>query len=256
MIIEYHRPETQDDVLILLSRKDPQTMVIGGGLYLNEIVHDPIAVVDLQNLDLDEIELKGYQIHIGATATLQSILDHGSVPPSLKKAIRHQETYNRRQVATIAGSIIAGSGRSAVLGMLLALDGMVVLQAAKKTSEQSNLGDFLPVRQELIKGKLISEIILSQNARSAYFYSARSPADLPIVAAAAAKWPSGRTRVVLAGYGEQPRMVFDGPDANGAEIAARDAYSGAADQWASAEYRADTAAVLVLRCLSQLSEIE
>ena len=48
--------------------------------------------------------------------------------------------------------------------------------------------------------------------------------------------------------------MLDGPDANGAESAARDAYSKAGDQWASAEYRAEVAAALVLRCLNQISE--
>jgi len=256
MIIEYHRPETPDEVLTLLSRKDPHTVVIGGGLYINEIVQDPIAVVDLQALDLNRIELKGKELHLGASATLQAIVVHDNIPLSLVEAIRHQETYNRRQVATIAGSIVAGNGRSAVLSVLLALDGEIVFQGIKKTPERIHLGDFLPIKQELLTGKLITEIILPNIIKAAYFYSARSPADLPIVAAAAARLPSGRTWVVLAGYGDQPRMVFDGPDSRGAEIAARDAYSDAVDQWASAEYRSDTAAVLVLRCLDQISDNE
>ena len=253
MIIEYHRPDTQDEILTLLSRKDPHTVVIGGGLYLNEIDQDPVAVVDLQALDLNGIKVKGKEIHLGASATLQSILDYNKIPLALVEAIRHQETYNRRQVATIAGAIVVGNGRSAVLSVLLALDGEIVLQG-KKTSERIHLGDFLPVRQEMLTGKLITGVILPNNCLAAYLYSARSPADLPIVAAAAARWPSGRTRVVLAGYGEQPRMVFDGPDSQGAEIAARDAYSEATDQWASAEYRSDTAATLVLRCLDQITD--
>jgi len=256
MIIEYHRPETQDEVLTLLSRKDPHTMVIGGGLYINEIIQDPIAVVDLQALDLSRIELKGKELHLGASATLQSILDHDQAPRSLVEAIRHQETYNRRQIATLAGSIVAGNGRSAILSVLLALDGEIVLQGTKKSPERFHLGDLLPVRQEMLTGRLITDVILPNNIQAAYLYSARSPADLPIVAAAAAKWPSGRTRVVLAGFGEQPRMVFDGPDHQGAIIAARDAYSDAADQWASAEYRSDTAGVLVQRCLDNISEVD
>jgi hypothetical protein len=48
-------------------------------------------------------------------------------------------------------------------------------------------------------------------------------------------------------------MVFDGPEKEGAEKAARDAYSGAADQWAGADYRSDTAGVLVERCLGEIA---
>ncbi len=133
---------------------------------------------------------------------LQSILDHESIPESLAEAIRHQETYNRRQVATIAGSVVAGNGRSAVLAVLLALDGEIVLVGSKQRSEQINLGDFLPLREEMLDSRLITDIFLPLRSRSAYHYSARTPADLPVVAAAAARWPSGRTRIVLAGYGD------------------------------------------------------
>ena len=99
---------------------------------------------------------------------------------------------------------------------------------------------------------MITEVVVPNDVVGVSSYVARSPADLPIVAAAVTKWSSGRTRVVLAGFGDHPRMVFDGPDAVGAEIASRDAYSEAGDQWASAEYRSDTAAALVARCMTVL----
>jgi CO/xanthine dehydrogenase FAD-binding subunit len=256
MIVEYHRPDTLEEALSLLSRKDTKTVVIGGGLYINEIDQDPLAVVDLQHLELSKIAVKGKKIHLGGSAVLQTILDHEQMPKALKDAISHQETYNRRQVATLAGSIVVGNGRSSIVSVFLALDADILFQEKKKQSDQLKLGDFLPVRKEFIQGKVITEIILPKQILSAYNYVARTPADLPIVAAAAAKWPSGRTRIVLAGYGDQPKMVFDGPDSEGAEIAARDAYSEAGDQWASAEYRSDVAAALVVRCLSELNEMD
>ena len=49
-------------------------------------------------------------------------------------------------------------------------------------------------------------------------------------------------------------MVFDGLDADGADLAAEDAYAEAGDQWAGADYRSDTAAVLVRRCLDEITE--
>jgi CO/xanthine dehydrogenase FAD-binding subunit len=181
-------------------------------------------------------------------------LNHKNTPESLKEAIRHQETYNRRQVATIGGALIVGNGRSPISSVLLSLDPDVMLVGQDSKSQQLKLGDLLPLREETIKGKIITEVIVPLGVRGAYSYVARSPADLPIVAAAAARWPSGRTRIVLAGYGDQPRLVLDGPDAEGAEVAARDAYSAAGDQWASAEYRSDVAAALVVRCLDELTD--
>jgi putative selenate reductase FAD-binding subunit len=254
MIIEYHRPETKDEALALLARKDPHTVVLGGGLYLNEVDEGPLAVVDLQNLALSEISVKGTSIHLGASIVLQTLLDDSQTPEALKGAIRHQETYNRRQVATLGGAIVAGNGRSPVICVLLAMDAELMLQGQKGKSEVIKLGDFLPIREELVNGRMITEIKLPAQTSGVYQYVARSPADLPIVAAAVTKWPSGRTRVALGGFGDQPRMVFDGPDPEGAEIAAGDAFSEAGDHWASAEYRSDTAEVLVRRCLEVLAE--
>jgi CO/xanthine dehydrogenase FAD-binding subunit len=253
MIIEYYRPEKIDEALDLINREDPRTLVLGGGLYINEVIKEPIAVVDIQGLGLTKIEKKGNNLTVGAAATLQSLLVSGLILPALEKAITHQETYNRRQVATLAGTIMAANGRSPVAGLLLVLDAELDLVGKNEKKITERLGDLLPLRQEKQSGKLITKIRIPSEVTASYHYVARSPADLPIVASAVAVWPSGRTRVVLLGYGDQPVMVFDGPDKEGAEIAARDAYSDASDQWAGGAYRSDTAGVLVKRCLMEIA---
>jgi CO/xanthine dehydrogenase FAD-binding subunit len=45
---------------------------------------------------------------------------------------------------------------------------------------------------------------------------------------------------------------MDGPEAGGIENAARNAYSQAGDQWASADYREEIAGILARRCLEKL----
>jgi CO/xanthine dehydrogenase FAD-binding subunit len=252
MITEYFRPEKLDDALALINRKEPRTLPLGGGLYINEVIKEPIAVVDIQSLGLTGIDKKGKILHVGSAATLQSLLRSGLIPGALEKAITHQESYNRRQIATLGGTIMAAAGRSSVGGVLLVLDTELDLQGEGNQKASIKLGDFLPLRQEKVKGKLITKVRIPLELSVSYHYVARSPADLPIVAAAVAVWPSGRTRVVLLGYGDQPVMVFDGPDREGAERAAQDAYSEAADQWAGADYRSDVAGVLVQRCLSEI----
>lgn len=254
MIIEYHRPETIEDAISLLSRKDHRTVVLGGGLYLNEVVKDQVEVVDIQSLGLNLIKKKGKNHILGAAVKLQNLVDRKGLPLALVNSIKHQETYNRRQVATLAGTVIAADGRSSITAVLMALDAELEMVGKNNDPEMIRLGDFLPLRNDKLKGKLVTRIIIPSQTRVAYHYTARSPADRPIVAAAVSQWPSGRTRVVLAGYGDLPVLVLDGPDADGAESAARDAFSKAGDQWASAEYRADVAATLVLRCLNQISE--
>ena len=65
MITEYHRPDSLEELLSLVSRKSPRTIVLGGGLYINEIIKEPIAVADLQNLGMTAIQKKGKNLQIG-----------------------------------------------------------------------------------------------------------------------------------------------------------------------------------------------
>ena len=92
MITEYHRPDSLEELLSLVSRKTPRTIVLGGGLYINEIIKEPIAVADLQKLGMTAIMSKGKNLQIGAAVTLQVLLNSDLIPAALKKAIKHQET--------------------------------------------------------------------------------------------------------------------------------------------------------------------
>jgi CO/xanthine dehydrogenase FAD-binding subunit len=98
---------------------------------------------------------------------------------------------------------------------------------------------------------LITKVTISLQTALTYHYVARTPADRPVVCAAAARWPSGRTRIVLGGFGKAPQTILDGEANDGVLEAAEAAYLTAEDQWASAEYRSHTAKVLVRRCLEQ-----
>jgi len=137
---------------------------------------------------------------------------------------------------------------------MLGLDArLTILSKEDQPGEEVHLGDLLPFRGERLRRHIVTKIAFLSNARLAYEYVARTPADQPIVCVAVARWPSGRTRVSLGGYGSQPIVAMDGPEPGGVETAARTAYSQAADVWASAEYRSDVAGVLATRCLNALS---
>src|SRR3972149_1638310 len=110
MITEYHRPATLEAALKLLHRKQPETRPLGGGTLLAAPSTAAVEAVDLQNLKLNKISLRGKSLSIGATATLQALLDTEGIPPALAAAIRHEATYNLRQAATVAGSLV-GAGR-------------------------------------------------------------------------------------------------------------------------------------------------
>jgi probable selenate reductase FAD-binding subunit len=249
MIIEYHRPDKIDEALQLLSRLQPKTVPMGGGSVLNAPSEEQFAVVDLQNLGLDKISAKGSTLTIGAAATLQALLDTTGIPLALAKAIQHEASYNLRNSASIAGTLVAASGRSAFTTAMLALDAQLILLPGNETLP---LGELLPMRGQQLKGRLIKEVSIPLNVSLAYEYVARTPADLPIVCVAVARWQSGRQRIVLGGWGKAPMMVVDGKDENDVLPAVESATLNAADEWASAEYRTDVARTLVTRCLAEI----
>lgn len=248
MILEYHRPKTMKEALQLLNRSTPITKPLGGGTVLNQPGKEAVAVVDLQALGLDQLEVRGNQQHAGAMVRLQSLLEANETPEGLKQAIRHEATLNIRQAATIAGTTAAGNGRSPLLAALLAMDARLEIRHAEDGTTRVDVGDWLPLRG-VRRGELICAVELPLYVRLALEFVARTPSDLPITGVAAARWPSGRTRLVLYGWGNLPRLVMDGPESDGWEEGLRSAASDSGDEWASSEYRQASAVVLAQRAL-------
>lgn len=250
MIIEYNRPQTIAEALKLLERTEPVSVPLAGGTAINRTGEQPVAVVDLQALGLDKITPRGSSLEIGAMVTLQALLEE-SIPESLQRVIRQETTHNLRQAGTIGGLLVAAGGRSPLLTALLALDTVLTILPE---SRQVSLGDFLPARSERLHGRLISQVSIPLAPRLVFESVARTPADLPIVCVAAARWPSGRTRLALGGFGKTPSLAMDGSETAGAVYAAHNAYSEAADEWATAEYRAEIAGILAGRCTKILED--
>jgi CO/xanthine dehydrogenase FAD-binding subunit len=251
MINEYHRPEKLEEALELLARAEPTTIPLGGGSALDRFSSQSYAVVDLQSLGFNKLQQRGNNLVIGATVTLQSLveeIERNWLPnlAGLVKAIKHEATYNLRQVGTVAGALVSANGRSPFSTAMLALDAELTLEPGEA---QERVGDVLLLRQERLPGKLITTVTIPTQVQLAYEYVARSPADLPIVCAAVTVWPSGRVRVALGGHGRSPVLAFDGTEAEGVVDAARSAYSLATDEWASAAYREDAAGILAQRAL-------
>jgi CO/xanthine dehydrogenase FAD-binding subunit len=259
MIIEYHRPQTLEEALELLRRKNPPTFPLGGGTVLTQLSDKSFAVVDLQALGLDKLRKVGNKLEIGASVTLQLLLESAHIPLVLTGTLRLETPLNLRNTGTVAGTLVTCDGRSPFVTAMLALDAKLTMAAGPTTeagprSTVIGLGDFLPLRPEFLRGKLITKIEIPLNAQLAFETVARTPADRPIVCAALAQWPSGRTRLALGGWGKAPILAMDGNEPGGVEAAARNATAEAGDEWASAEYRSEVAAVLAKRCLETVSK--
>jgi CO/xanthine dehydrogenase FAD-binding subunit len=259
MIREYFRPQTLEEALARLSHPDARP--IGGGTVLNQHRHETFDVVDLQALGLNKIHKVGDKLEIGATVTLRALLDYTRSPEALRSALRLEAPLNLRNMATVAGALVSCDGRSPFAAVMLALEAKITVIGGEQSSVIS-LGDLLPLRTELLRGKLITQIEIPLHVKLAYEQVARTPADKPLVCAALAQWPSGRTRLVIGGWGASPSVAMDGklsssPAGRGNEgeglfAAARNAAHDAADEWASAEYRREVAVTLAKRCYASI----
>jgi len=246
MISTYHRPKTLDEALTLLTQ--PNTVPLGGGTLLSKSTVDSVAVVDLQALGLDSLRTNGNELQIGATCTLQSLFQSEHCPDALKTALKLEAPLNIRNTATIAGTLVAGDGRSTFTAMLLAMDAKIELQTSPSDSRTSNIGEFILTQPS----GLIISITVPLNTKTAFEFVSKTPADKPLICAALAQWNSGRTRLALGGYGKTPLLAMDGTEADGIQEAAANAYHEAQDEWASAEYRMDVSATLAKRALESL----
>lgn len=246
MIIEYHRPESLEDALALLQRAEPRTLPLGGGTVLSRQRKPDVAVVDLQKLGLDRIESEGHLLKVGAAARLQRLFEYPDLPEALRESLLREAQLNLRQMATLGGTLASCDGRSPFVTALLALDPRLVFA---DRDEAVALGDYLALREAFEPNRLIVEVQIPVNLDLRFEMVARTPLDRPLVCAAVGRWPSGRTRVALGGYGKTPILAMDGPEPAGGAAAAHEAFRGAGDAWASSAYRMDVAARLVKRLL-------
>jgi len=248
MIVAYYRPDSMEEALRLLEKSDPVVYPLGGGSVLSQPSAGKYAVMDLQRLGLDRIETHGNSVQIGAAVCLQALMDDLTLPPALRTAARREANANLRQTVTIGGTIVTTKGNSPLVTALLALDARMIWQPGEV---ETGVGEYLALRHDWQAGRLITQIRVPAGVLLRYTDVARTPEDQPVVCAAVASWPGGRTRIVLGGPGVAPVLAMDGLTADGAEDAAHFAYSHLGQAAGMDEtFLRETSRVLVRRLLA------
>ena len=250
--LEYSRPGTLGEALALLQHGVP----LAGGTALTANRRSLQAVVDLQDLGLDSLEISETGFRFGAVLPLQALVGAANrLPPALVRACRLEAGWNIRNQATLGGTLFSGDGRSPLLTSLLAMG--AELESAESDSRLP-LAELFQLRAGRTPIGLITAIHARPPDRLAYEQVARSPADLPQVCAAAAYFgASDELRVALGGHGRHPLLVHQasGEQAHALEPAvhaAQQAFSKAGDEWAGAEFRAAVAGMLVGRVVREV----
>jgi CO/xanthine dehydrogenase FAD-binding subunit len=249
MITDYCRPQSMEEAFLSLT--SPTARPLGGGTKISRSSDESYPVVDLQNLGLDRIQSNGIDLNIGATITLQELLESSFASAALIHSIKLEAPLNRRNIGTVAGSLIASDGRSPFAAVMLALDAKLEIQNSLAEKRYIRLGDFLPLHEVLLHGGLITSIVIPMQVKLAFEAVSRSSTDKPIISVALAYWPSKRIRIVIGGWGKSPCLGMDGDDLSSVQTASRTATHDAADEWANADYRCAVASVLAQRCLEK-----
>lgn len=198
---EYHRPVAVAPdralayALELLARPGIRTALLaGGGALLASADPTVEAVVDLQGLGLDRIEAAddGAGLRIGALATRAALADHATARELfaglVAEGARRWGGNVQRNRATVGGAAAVAAANDPLIAALLACDATVVL-AERSGTAALPLAEFLARRTALLAAPaIIVELRIPRPPRGAggaLASVARTPADAPIVVAAA-----------------------------------------------------------------------
>jgi CO/xanthine dehydrogenase FAD-binding subunit len=263
--IHVTKPQVLSEALDLL--RQPRAVPMAGGTWLvprlqrgmpGSLAGTVETVVDLSTLGLNTIQLDEQEgLELGATATLAAVAAHDGcrhlAGGILAEAARRTAPPNVRNAATVGGTIVRAEPESELLLALLALAALVVIDDGQP--RPLPLSDLLPGPRAAIGRGLILKVHippLDSTVGGGLARVARTPADYPIVAAAAVG--DGHTaRIALGGVAPAPLLLRLGSPAelDQAIATALADVDTPADFRGSAGYRRAMAPILAHRALAR-----
>ncbi|MCJ7551710.1 MAG: FAD binding domain-containing protein [Anaerolineae bacterium] len=266
----YKRPTKIEDAVALV-HSNANAVYLGGGAW-TVAQGDPSLefVVDLQDLGLGYVKATLAEIQIGATASLQALIDHpdaGALANGLlARAAGYVQSRNLREQGSVGGTLIVADAAEPLTTALLVLDAEI--RYADPVVHKAPFMSFVAYRDRLIKTRaLITELRVQRPpARSATGFEVvgRSPRDKPIVCAAAyvevEEGLPNVVRVAVGGAHAQPIRLHKTEHLLSGQFLTSDKVTQAvapalvdllpvADFRGSAEYRLSMAGVLARRAI-------
>jgi CO/xanthine dehydrogenase FAD-binding subunit len=280
---KYYRPRSIEAAVRLLSANPSRCRILAGGTYLLSRPDEHTEeVVDLAALNLHLMKQEESVIRIGATVTLQLMIDN----PRLKKfaggilvqACRRSSVSEMIRNQRTIGGEICGANQSDLCAVLLALEAQVRLVNDSMQEKELPLSEFwtLPTKPRTKKeptlpfSGLVKEVLIPRGPRLmvAAFESISQIESQPslISAAAVTEFDENRNctsaHVVLGNFAERPLRLPSiesylkskplTPELiESASLLGWDELRPISDVRASADYRRTVAPVLVRRVLNQ-----
>lgn len=248
MITDILRPGTPRDAV--RAKSVPGTAYLGGGTWLNSGRATGITtLISLERLGLNRIEAAGSSCTIGATVTLQQVVDSAAVPAALKAAASLTASRTLRTMETMGGELGLAADDSAIIPVLVVMGASVRLASRRRPVA---LEDFLnDASRDLILAVLIPDCRLPC-AVKALSRTTHAPRSLVVAACAVSPSPGRREiRIVLSdGAGLRARLLETGetgtrlPDRERLEALVAKVFTPKPDLHASVEYKRYMAGVL------------
>jgi CO/xanthine dehydrogenase FAD-binding subunit len=267
----YYRPKTIDEAIELLARPDTVPLAGGTDLLTRDV---DAAVVDLQDLGLDNIDFDKERLTVGsmtrladlkkALSGLMPIDEHDGPlggPELLSRAIHQAGANTYRNSATLGGIIASRLPDSELIAALLTFESELTIQGFDE--ETVGLSDHL--MSDPRPKRLIKSISIEWTAgRGASHRVARTPSDYPIVSVSVWQAEDGSIRLAATGTADLPIRLTAAEEEIGRELtemtvakaaeAAKAAISHPGDFRGDTTYRSEMAAVLTKRALNDLIE--
>jgi len=266
----YKRPTDVEEAVALV-QSNPNAVYIGGGAWTVAQGNPMLEmIVDLQAAGLDVLEGNIDGVRMGATVTLQAIIDHpdaGTLAVGiLARAAGYTQSRNLREQGTLGGTLIVAGPADPLTTALLVLDADILY--ADPVVHTAPFSSFVAYRDRLIKTRvLLTEVRIKRPpARSAAVFEVvgRSPKDKPIVCAAAYiavdEGLPVEVRVAVGGVDAKPARLYKTEHLLKGQLLTREKIANAllpslaelkpiGDFRGSAEYRMEMAKVLLQRAL-------
>lgn len=266
-IRSYHRPGRLEEALALAAQG---AVPVGGGTRLFAVPRSVPNLLDLQALDLSAIAPEDGDLHLGASVTLQDVIDAEAAwtgTAGLLPAACQAQSPSRmvRGMATLAGESVFGAETSEVAAALLALNAVFVIAHPDEPRESPALRFLRQPAEDLAGGGLIERIFIPGAPDGAALERASllpsAPALLAVaVTVAFSGEKCSRARIALAGLDGRPARFLDAEAQVERTSADDEALQRAAehaallaplrgDPMAGADYKRHLVRVLTLRAL-------
>ena len=238
------KPASLDEAVKFKNQFKDDAVYMAGGSKLNAAPtrSTKSVAISLAGLGLNTIKSEGGVVTIGATATLQQVIDNPVVPAAVREAAGFVYSRNVRNQATFGGELFAQQNEAVLLPVLLVMNAKVALAGGAAIE----LADWLAgSRDALVLAVMLPESDVCCATRKL----ARSAGGLTVLTAAVAIATDGRQRIAVEGVvpcaSRLPGVEQKGLSGEALQAAVSEAIAPIADLRGSVSYKRYIAGVLV-----------